>query len=175
MLVHMEPQPAGYCGGVRGAPGIGPPRYHLSARKMWMVRGYGVATSCGPGDVCDRRCRIFEVERVNHMHGREGAPQWWRVGPVKKYPPSPARGCGGAARGREAHGTLRRGGAAWGRLRRFFSMGRVHQMYGRDGGVRGQRVRPKKSARPVRFWSRVAPGGGGAASWEIPPPRVATG
>ena len=76
--VHMEPQAAGCRGGVRGAPGIGPPRYHLSARKMWMVRGYGVATSCGPGDVCDRRCRIFEVERVNHMHGREGAPRWWR-------------------------------------------------------------------------------------------------
>ena len=99
--VHTELQPAGCRGGVRGAPGIGPPRYHLSARKMWMVRGYGVATSCGPGDVCDRGCRIFEVERVNHMHGREGAPRWWRGCPKtcvggedRVMRSNPGTGCG---------------------------------------------------------------------------------
>ena len=163
----MEPQPAGCCGGVQGAPGIGPPQYHLSARKMWMVRGYGVATSGGPGDVCDRGCRIFEVERVKHMHGREGAPRWWRGCPEHTR----RRRHGGAVE-RHGEGKLTAPSAAAGRPGgvcdregRVFSMGRVHQMYGRDGEVRGQRVRPKKIGPPRAIL--VAGGAGGGWSSEL--------
>ena len=39
---------------------------------------YVAAASGGPGDACDRGGRVFEVERVNHMYGREGVPHGWR-------------------------------------------------------------------------------------------------
>ena len=172
--VHTEPQPDGCRGGVRGSPGLGPPRYRLSARKMWMVRGYGVAASCGPGDVCDRGCRVFEVERVNHMHGREGAPRWWRGCPENTR----RRRHGGAVE-RHGEGKLTAPSAAAGRpggvCDVFFRWDGSTRCMGGMGRCGGSACGPKKSARPVRFWSRVAPGGGGAASWEIPPPRVATG
>ena len=86
------------------------------------------------------------------------------AGVSRKYPPAPAHG--GAVE-RHGEGKLTAPSAAAGRPGgvcdregRVFSMGRVHQMYGRDGEVRGQRVRPKKIGPPRAILVAGGPWGG---------------